>query len=188
MVGSFGVQMKNKRFWLVIAIFTFTVPGFMLFSYWYLGIFSAVRISPAGALDLSVIGGQVAGDYNKTGAEVVKTRRLFEANGFGCEPVLVYFDNAITTGKPYLRSVGGCVLLSDLPENLLQELLKQGRQKYRVKFVRSVRIETYAQTAVGLRKVWTEIARFSEQGRQLKFPLVQRIRADGTNEFLIGEK
>ncbi|HNJ67477.1 MAG TPA: hypothetical protein PKW28_16400, partial [Turneriella sp.] len=45
-----------------------------------------------------------------------------------------------------------------------------------------------AQTAVGLRKVWTEIARLSEQGRQLQFPLVQRIREDGTNEFLIGEK
>ena len=180
--------MKNKKFWLVIAVFTLTVPGFILFSYWYLGIFSAVRISPASALDLTVIGGQVTGDYNKTGAEVVKTRQLLEANGFTCDPVLVYYENAITTGKPYLRSAGGCILAKELPENLLKDLLRKGRQRHRVEFARSVRIETYAQTAVGLRKVWTEIARLSEQGRQLQFPLVQRIREDGTNEFLIGEK
>jgi hypothetical protein len=41
---------------------------------------------------------------------------------------------------------------------------------------------------VGLRKVWTEIARLSEQGTELQFPLVQRIYEDGTNEFVIGVK
>ncbi|MFZ5630432.1 MAG: hypothetical protein ACOY5B_14975 [Spirochaetota bacterium] len=180
--------MKNKRFWFTIGIFTLTVPGFILFSYWYLGIFSPVRLSAASQHNLTVIGGEVSGDYNKTGAEVVKTRRLLEANGFACEPVLIYYENAITTGKPYLRSVGGCSLPTDLPARLSQELLRDGRQKRTVQFARGVRIETYAQTAVGLRKVWTEIARLSEQGRQLQFPLVQRIRDDGTNEFLIGEK
>ncbi len=180
--------MKNKRFWLLIAVFTLTVPGFIFFSYWYLGIFSAVRISAAGAFALRVIGGEVAGDYNKTGAEVVKTRQILAANGFSCDPVLVYYENAITTGKPYLRSAGGCVVEKELPDNLLKDMLRQGRQEFRVEFARGVRIETYAQTAVGLRKVWTEIARLTEQGRQLTFPLVQRIREDGTNEFLIGEK
>lgn len=180
--------MKNRRFWLTLAVFTLAAPGFILFSYWYLGIFSQVRITPASSLEWSILAGGVAGDYNKTGAEVVKTRRLLEANGFPCEPVLVYLENAITTGKPYLRSAGGCILPKDLPANLLADFLRQGRQKHIVRFARGVRIETYAQTAVGLRKVWTEIARLSEQGRQLQFPLVQRVREDGTNEFLIGEK
>lgn len=171
-----------------MAVFTLLVPGFIIFSYWYLGIFSGVRIAPSGAIDVTLIGGEVMGDYNKTGAEVVKTRHLLEANGFACDPVLVYYENAITTGKLYLHSVGGCALAKDLPESLLKDLLRQGRQKHAVRFARGVRIETYAQTAVGLRKVWTEIARLTEQGRQLQFPLVQRIRADGTNEFLLGEK
>jgi hypothetical protein len=180
--------MKNKRFWLVIGVFTLTVPGFMIFSYWYLGIFSSVRLTPAREFEMTIIGGEVAGDYNKTGAEVVKTRRLLEDNGFSCEPALVYYENAITTGKPYLRSAGGCLLPKGLPEKLLKALLRDGREKRTVQFARGVRMEIYAQTAVGLRKVWTEIARLTEQGRQLQFPLVQRIRDDGTNEFLIGEK
>jgi hypothetical protein len=180
--------MKNKRFWLVIGIFTLTVPGFMIFSYWYLGIFSSVRLTPATEFEMTIIGGEVAGDYNKTGAEVVKTRRLLEANGFVCEPALVYYQNAITTGKPYLRSLGGCLLPKDVPARLLGELIRSGREKRTVEFSRSLRIKTYAQTAVGLRKVWTEIARLSEQGTKLQFPLVQRIYEDGTNEFVIGVK
>lgn len=179
--------MKNKKFWLIIAFFTLTVPGFMLFSYWYLGIFSPVQVSDsAEKIELVLIGGRVNGDYNKTGQEVVKTRRLLLEQGFPCEPILVYFDNAITTGKAYLRSMGGCIMPPNLPPQLLQTLLQTGREKHSIIMPRAIRIRTYAQTAVALRKVWKEIARLSEQNRKLVFPLVQRIGDDGGNDFLIG--
>lgn len=180
--------MKNKKFWLVIAFFTLAVPGFMLFSYWYLGIFSPVQITETSEkIELTLIGGRINGDYNKTGQEVVKTRHLLLEQGFPCDAVLVYFDNAINTGKAYLRSMGGCLLPNNLPPQLLQSFLQAGREKQSIVISDAIRLRTYAQTAVALRKAWRELARLAEQNRRLVFPLVQRIGEDGDSEFLIGK-
>lgn len=179
---------NNRKFWLAIALFTLTVPGFILFSYWYLGIFSSMEISEISDQEFTIAGGEVVGDYNKTGAEVVKTRRLFLEAGRKCEPVLLYSNNAITTGKPYLRSVGGCVLSSALTADQQKLLGNEKIQIQQVKIARGLRLRTYGQTAVALRKSWTEIARLTEQGNELVFPLVQLVRDDGTNDLLIAVK
>lgn len=176
----------NKKFMLVIAAFTLTVPGFFLFSYWYLGIFSSVEISEITDYNAVVYAGRHQGDYNKTGGEVVKTRKLVMANGLACEPVLVYFENAITVGKPNLHSAGGCVVNGALLPHVLQALRDQNREKISLKIHKGYRLKTYAQTAVALRKVWTELARLSDKGINLQFPLVQLVRENGDSEFLIG--
>jgi hypothetical protein len=176
----------NKKFILVIVAFTLTVPGFFLFSYWYLGIFSSVDITEIDNFDAVIYAGRHQGDYNKTGGEVVKTRKIVMANGLVCEPVLVYFENAITTGKPNLHSAGGCRVNGAILPHVLQALRDQNREKIVLKVQKGYRLKTYAQTAVALRKVWTELARLSDKGINLKFPLVHLVRENGDSEFLIG--
>ena len=175
----------NKKFILIIAAFTITVPGFFLFSYWYLGIFSNFEIASAENFQVAFYGAEHSGDYNKTGEKVVQTKRLLKAHAVECLPVLVYRDNAITTGKPYLRSWGGCILSEKLPAYVVTDLAKNGMNRHEFSFARGYRLRTYAQTAVALRKAWTEIARLSEHGANLDFPLFHRVHEDGTSEFYI---
>lgn len=175
----------NKKFILIIAAFTITVPGFFLFSYWFLGIFSSMEIQPVKDFKLVVYAAENAGDYNKTGEKVVQTRKLMMSYAIVCKPVLVYQDNAITTGKPYLRSLGGCSVSESLPAHVLAALSKAGMKRYEFDIQKGYTLKTYAQTAVALRKVWNEIARLSEKGVELKFPLLHMVHDDGTNEFVI---
>jgi len=176
----------NKKFILIITAFTLTVPGFFIFSYWYLGIFSGVEVTGLGGYSAVVYGGQHQGDYNKTGGEVVKTRRLLQTLATECQPVLIYFENAMTTGKPNLRSAGGCILEAKPAAHVLAALKKDGREAINVEIKKGYRLTTYAQTAVALRKVWTELARLVDKGIVLRFPLVQLVRENGDSEFLIG--
>ncbi len=175
----------NKKFILIIAAFTLTVPGFFIFSYWYLGIFSAVEITEVRDYTATVYAGRHQGDYNKTGGEVVKTKRLLESLFLACEPVLVYFENAITTAKPNLQSAGGCIVPAVVTPAVAKILKAQGREPIQIAIGEGYRLKTYAQTAVALRKIWTELARLSDKGVVLRFPLVQLIRENGDSEFLI---
>lgn len=176
----------NKKFILIITAFTLTVPGFFLFSYWHLGIFSSVAVNPLDGYSAVFYGGHHQGDYNKTGGEVVKTRRLLQSLATECQPVLVYFENAMTTGKPNLRSAGGCILQSQPAGQVLAALKKDGREPIQLEIKKGYRLTTYGQTAVALRKVWTELSRLVDKGKVLKFPLVQLVRENGDSEFLIG--
>lgn len=175
----------NKKFVLIIAAFTITVPGFFLFSYWFLGIFSSMEIQPLKDFKLVVYAGEHNGDYNKTGEKVVLTRKLLLSHSIECKPVLIYQENAITTGKPYLRSLGGCGTAQTPPAQVITEMSKTGIRRYEFDIRSGYRLKTYAQTAVALRKVWNEIARLTEKGVDLKFPLLHIVHDDGTNEFVI---
>lgn len=176
----------NKKFLLIIVAFTLTVPGFFIFSYWHLGVFSSVDVAPLTAYQAVLFGGRHQGDYNKTGGEVVKTKKLLKSLGAECEPVLVYFENAMNTAKPNLRSAGGCIVGTKLPASVQSALKKDGREAITLDIKKGYRLTTYAQTAVALRKVWTELARLADKGNVLKFPLVQLVRENGNSEFLIG--
>lgn len=175
----------NKKFILIIAAFTITVPGFFLFSYWFLGIFSGMDIQPLKDFKLVVYASEHNGDYNKTGEKVVQTRKLLLSYAIPCKPVLVYYENAITTGKPYLRSLGGCSVSEILPAHVTAAMSKNGIQRYEFDIRNGYTLKTYAQTAIALRKVWNEIARLSDKGVDLKFPLLHMVHDDGTNEFVI---
>jgi hypothetical protein len=175
----------NKKFIVIIAAFTITVPGFMLFSYWYLGIFSSMSASAVVKYSASAYVGLHNGDYNKTGEQVVKTSRILRSYAFNCKPILIYFENAISVGKPYLKSAGGCIVESAIPPHVVQALKKNGVEVQKFVIPVGQRLATYGQTAVGLRKVWTELARLTDRGVQLKFPLLQIIHENGENEFLI---
>lgn len=176
----------NKKFVLIIAAFTITVPGFFLFSYMFLGVFSGVERSDVKNFSIAVYAGDHSGDYNKTGEQVVKTQRLLASFASPCEPVLIYYDSAITTGKPYLKSAGGCIAEKNLPKHVIQALAEQQRRLIEIKIDSGYRFTVYAQTAIALRKIWTELARVTDSGKELKFPLVQIVRATGENEFYIG--
>ncbi len=177
----------NKKFLLIIVAFTLTVPGFFIFSYWHLGVFSSVEVAPlTGSYSAVLYGGRHQGDYNKTGGEVVKTKRLLINLGAECEPVLVYFENAMNTAKPNLRSAGGCIIATNAAPNLVAALKKEGREAITLDIKKGYRLTTYAQTAIALRKVWTELARLVDKGTVLRFPLVQLVRPNGDSEFLIG--
>jgi hypothetical protein len=178
----------TKKFVLIIAAFTITVPGFFLFSYWFLGIFSGMTTSAIRDFHLTFYAGRHYGDYNKTGEEVVKTRRLLLSHGLPCKPVLVYFDNAINVGKPYLKSAGGCENNSELPKKVLDLLAAAKIEKMTVDISTGYKLSTYAQTAVALRKSWTELARLSDAGVELTFPMVQLVHENGDNEFIIASK
>lgn len=176
----------NKKFLLIIVAFTLTVPGFFIFSYWHLGVFSSVDVAPLTPYSAVLYGGRHQGDYNKTGGEVVKTKQLLKRFGAECEPVLVYFENAMNTGKPNLRSAGGCIVGTNLPASVQAALKEEGRESITLDIKKGYRLTTYAQTAVALRKVWTELSRLVDKGNVLKFPLVQLVRENGNSEFLIG--
>lgn len=176
----------NRKFILIIAGFTITVPGFFLFSYWYLGIFSSIEGAPLQPFVARVYAAEHSGDYNKTGEKVVQTRRLLKSYALPCQPVLIYHDNAIVTGKAYLKSSGGCITDEKLPAHVEAALRQNGMNAVSLKIPSGYQFKTYAQTAVALRKVWPEIARLTDKGAVLKFPLVHLVRDDGTNEFLIG--
>ena len=175
----------NKKFILIIAAFTITVPGFFLFSYWFLGIFSSMETRPLKDFKLVIYAAENNGDYNKTGEKVVLTRKLLLSYAIACKPVLVYQENAITTGKPYLRSLGGCSVSEALPVHVVTALSKAGMRRYEFAIPKGLTLTTYAQTAIALRKVWNELARLSEKGVELKFPLIHSVHDDGTNEFSI---
>jgi len=175
----------NKKFILIIAAFTITVPGFFLFSYLFLGVFSGVERSDLKNFSIAVYAGDHSGDYNKTGEQVVKTQRLLASFASPCEPVLIYYNSAITTGKPYLKSAGGCIAEKNLPKHVVQALTEQQRHLVEIKIDSGYKFTVYAQTAIALRKIWTELARVTDSGKELKFPLVQIVRATGENEFYI---
>lgn len=175
----------NKKFILIILVFTVTVPGFFLFSYWFLGVFSGVTQSDVKNFSTTFYGIEHQGDYNKTGEGVVKTMRLLESYAFPCAPILLYRDNAITVGKIYLKSVGGCITDNNLPAHVVKALNNAKMLRYDVRIETGYRFATYAQTAIALRKVWPEIARLTDKGDELKFPLVQLVKPTGDNEFLI---
>lgn len=176
----------NKKFILIITAFTLTVPGFFLFSYWHLGVFSGFEVAPLAPYKTVFYGGRHQGDYNKTGGEVVRTKRLLKELGAECTPVLVYFENAMTTGKPNLRSAGGCISDTNLSAGAKATLSKEGRETITLDIKKGYRLTTYAQTAIALRKVWTELARLVDKGVVLRFPLVQLVHENGNSEFLIG--
>lgn len=176
----------NKKFILIIAAFTITVPGFFIFSYIYLGVFSSAERSEGQTFAATVYAGEHRGDYNKTGESVVQTRRLLQSFALPCEPVLIYFENAITMGKPYLRSAGGCITEKNLPAHVLKALASEGKKPFVLNIGPAYKFTIYAQTAIALRKIWTELARITDTGRELKFPLVQIVRPNGDNDFFIG--
>jgi hypothetical protein len=89
----------------------------------------------------------------------------------------------MTTGKPNLRSAGGCILEAKPAEHVLAALKKDGREAISIEIKKGYRLKTYAQTAVALRKVWTELARLVDKGVVLRFPLVQLVRENGDSEF-----
>jgi len=179
--------MKNKKFWLVITVFTISVPGFIIFSYWFLGIFSSITVSEVGAQKFTLWVGDHSGDYNKTGENVVKVSRIFASYALSCKPALIYFENAITTGKPYLKSAGGCIVGDEkLPAHVEKELLAMKSRKLTLEMQQAYKFTMYAQTAVALRKVWVEIARLTDKQREVKFPLIQIVQATGDNDFYLG--
>lgn len=175
----------NKKFILIIVAFTVTVPGFFLFSYWFLGIFSSMEVTPLKNFKLDIYAAEHQGDYNKVGEKVVMTRKILMSYAIACKPVIVYHENAITTGKPYLRSLGGCSTAEIPPAHVVTAMLKAGIRRHEFNISSGYTLKTYAQTAVALRKVWNEIARLSEKGVDLKFPLLHLVHEDGTNEFAI---
>ncbi len=175
----------NKKFILIIAVFTITVPGFFLFSYWFLGIFSSIEVSPLTDFHRTVFAAEHAGDYNKTGEKVVATRNFLLSYAIQCEPVLVYQQNAITTAKANLRSLGGCSTTEALPAHVAAAMPKAGITRHEFEIRRGYRFKTYAQTAIALRKAWNEVARLSEKGVALEFPLLHVVHADGMNEFAV---
>jgi hypothetical protein len=175
----------NKKFILIIAAFTITVPGFFIFSYIYLGVFSGATRSEGQTFAATVYAGEHRGDYNKTGEQIVQTRRLLQSYALPCEPVLVYFENAITVGKPNLKSAGGCITEKNLPAHVVKDLAAQGKKPYEIKITPAYKFTIYAQTAIALRKIWTELARLTDAGRELQFPLVQIVRPNGDNDFFI---
>lgn len=176
----------NKKFVLIIAAFTVTVPGFFLFSYLYLGVFSGVERSDKQNFSAVVYAGEHRGDYNKTGEQVVKTQRLLQSFAMPCEPVLIYFDSAITVGKPYLKSAGGCITEKNIPPHVLTALNRENRIPVKIHIEAGYKFSVYAQTAIALRKVWTEIARVTDSGKEVKYPLVQIVRESGQNDFFLG--
>lgn len=175
----------NKKFWLIITAFTISVPGFIVFSYWYLGIFSSITVVESTPQKFTVYAADHSGDYNKTGEHVVRTSRILASYAFSCKPILIYFDSVITTGKPYLRSAGGCVVDAMLPKHVVQELAQQKITARTLDFKKPYKLSMYGQTAVALRKVWVEIARLTDKHIELKFPLVQLVHATGENDFLV---
>lgn len=177
----------NRKFILIMLVFTLTVPGFFIFSYWHLGIFSDMTVTELKGTRVAAIVRNRSGDYNKTGEEVVRVKRLLASYALPCEPVLIYFDSAITTGKPYLKSAGGCITEEKIPAHVQVELNKQDMRPIEVRIGAGYRLAMKAQTAVALRKVWTEIARITERGTELRYPLVQLVRESGLNEFYIGK-
>jgi len=176
----------NKKFILIIAFFTITVPGFFIFSYWFLGIFGSFERSEVTGYRILAHAAAHTGDYNKTGEQVVKLRRIFLSYALPCEPVLIYYDSVAEKGKPYLRSAGGCISEDKIPPHVLKELEAAGSRAIEVRVDRGIRFTIRAQTAVALRKIWPEIIRMTDAGTALKFPLVQRIYDDGRSEFVIG--
>jgi hypothetical protein len=176
----------NKKFILIIAFFTITVPGFFIFSYWYLGIFGSFERSEVTGYHFIAHAAPHTGDYNKTGEQVVKLRRILLSYALPCEPVLIYYDNVAEKGKPYLRSAGGCISEDRIPPHVLKELAAVGSRAIAIRIDHGARFIIHAQTAVALRKIWPEIIRMADAGAGLKFPLVQRIYDDGRSEFVIG--
>lgn len=167
--------------------FTLTVPGFFIFSYWHLGIFADMAVADLGEAHISAVVRNHAGDYNKTGEEVVRVKRLLASYALPCEPILIYFDNAITTGKPYLKSAGGCITEQKIPAHVWAELRQQDMIAHETIIRAGFRFTMKAQVAVALRKVWTEIARITDRGTELRFPLVQIVRENGQNDFYISK-
>lgn len=177
--------MKKLRFWLVIGFFTLTVPGFILYSYWHLGVFSSIAMKPVANQKFILIGGASQGDYNNTGAEVVKTRDFFNAASLHCRPALLYQDNPAKIVKPQLRSFGGCLVDENDAGAYLRQLKASGRLQATALFQDGMQISMYGQTAVALRRGIGEIERLTKEGRNPTYPLLQLVEDDGTNHFFI---
>lgn len=177
--------MKKLRFWLVIGFFTLTVPGFIFYSYWHLGVFSSITLESVANQKFILLGGVSQGDYNNTGAEVVKTRDIFNAASLRCRPALLYKDNPAKIVKPQLRSVGGCLVDEKDASAYMRQLKASGRVQSTAVFQNGIQISMYGQTAVALRRGIGEVERLAKEGRNPTYPLLQLVDDDGTNHFFI---
>ncbi|MCX7634019.1 MAG: hypothetical protein N2Z22_11875 [Turneriella sp.] len=170
--------MKNRRFWVIVLVFTISVPGFMVFSYWHLGVFSSVEMALAEEKSLMMLVKPTRGDASKAAAAASELNRLFHSMGKRCTPVLVYFDDPQKTIKANLRAAGGCIAQEKF------FIVDPAAEWQTITLRKHLVLTTYAQTAVALRKVWRKLYGLRTQ-YDWQLPLVQVVQADGTNEFRI---
>jgi hypothetical protein len=181
-----AIHMNKKFLLIIVTAFTLTVPGFL---YFFILAFRCVqqrrRRTGLSALQRrSSTAASHQGDYNKTGGEVVKTKQTAakDSRQPNASRYSIYFENAMNTGKPNLRSAGGCIRRQRIcPQSMCRRHLKEeGRESITHRYQKRLSASPLMRRQL-LRseKSGLNSRALSTKVIVLKFPLVQLVRENG---------
>lgn len=170
----------KHKFILLMLFFTITVPGFLVFSAWQMGLFKTPEPSLHNYAAQNFIGLPHRGEYQKAGEKISHLYRLFLEKKLACVTAAILHDDPEKVVKNMLRSSGGCIS-TEIPKDL-----QAPYERITIPAGEYLQVTMNAHPSVALRKGYGHLIKASrEKNLKVVFPIIQSNDEHGVFTFRI---
>ncbi len=167
------LQSSKLKTILLIIFLTIMVPGLFTYLFYYTGSFNQVTIKKTITRDMTIIGFEEKGDYQKSGKHISRMRHILAKYNITCIPAIIYYNNPHKVIKKLLNSLGGCLVLPEHKKKIHESyhtIKKADSQKIRIHHIperEAIEASIEAHPSIALTKSFRRMDSFSKQNHIL---------------------